>query len=161
MKFVFVRHGQATSDDGLSKKESRLRELTDKGKEDARLAGEFLAGKDIRPDLVVTTHATRAKVTAKILLEVLGKDCPIFDCGSAFGQGTDLPGVLKKIDGWIKAAGVQPNVLLLVGHNPQQGVLISKTGKKPKIPRKHKGCVLVYDIDDNGDFLLGPYTIGQ
>ena len=74
-KLVLVRHGQS-----LWNLEDRFTgwvdvPLTDKGREEARKAGERL--KDLRFAIAYTSMLTRAQETLAIILEVLGQTPPI------------------------------------------------------------------------------------
>ena len=74
-KLVLVRHGQS-----LWNLEDRFTgwvdvPLTDKGREEARKAGERL--KDLRFAIAYTSMLTRAQETLAIILEVLGQNPPI------------------------------------------------------------------------------------
>ncbi|WP_201354077.1 SixA phosphatase family protein [Hydrogenimonas urashimensis] len=71
MKELFIlRHAKSSWDDPeLSDFD---RPLNRRGKEDAPLMGEYLAGLGIHPDLIVASPAKRAKKTAKIVAEKLG-----------------------------------------------------------------------------------------
>lgn len=74
-KLVLVRHGQS-----LWNLENRFTgwvdvPLTDKGREEARLAGERLRGLSF--DVAYTSMLTRAQETLEIILEVLGRRPPV------------------------------------------------------------------------------------
>jgi 2,3-bisphosphoglycerate-dependent phosphoglycerate mutase len=74
-KLVLVRHGQS-----LWNLENRFTgwvdvPLTDKGREEARLAGERLGG--LAFDVAYTSMLTRAQETLEIILEVLGQRPPV------------------------------------------------------------------------------------
>lgn len=74
-KLVLVRHGQS-----LWNLENRFTgwvdvPLTDKGREEARLAGERLRGLSF--DVAYTSMLTRAQETLEIILQVLGRRPPV------------------------------------------------------------------------------------
>ena len=74
-KLVLVRHGQS-----LWNLENRFTgwvdvPLTDKGREEARLAGERLRG--LAFDVAYTSMLTRAQETLEIILQVLGQRPPV------------------------------------------------------------------------------------
>ena len=69
-ELFLVRHAKSSWDDpGLSDFE---RPLNSRGKEDAPLMGEHLKELGIKPDLIISSPAKRAKKTAKILACKLG-----------------------------------------------------------------------------------------
>jgi 2,3-bisphosphoglycerate-dependent phosphoglycerate mutase len=94
-KLVLVRHGQS-----LWNLEERFTgwvdvPLTDKGREEARRAGERL--KDIRFDVAYTSVLSRAQETLDIILEVLAQQPPVIrDQALNERHYGDLQGLNKK-----------------------------------------------------------------
>ncbi len=69
-ELFFLRHAKSSWDDpSLSDFD---RPLNDRGKNDAPLMGEHLKKLGIKPDLIVSSPAKRAKKTAKIVAQKLG-----------------------------------------------------------------------------------------
>jgi phosphohistidine phosphatase len=64
---VFMRHGHAAEGS-----EDYSRELTSAGRLAARTAAEELLAQGFRPDVIVCSGATRARVTAEIAASVFG-----------------------------------------------------------------------------------------
>jgi phosphohistidine phosphatase len=112
VKFLtIVRHAKS------SWKEPSLsdfdRPLNRRGKADAPEMGRRLAARGIRPDLVVTSPARRARKTAKIMAKEmgLGKD-EIRRDGAIYGA--ELTSLVELVTGFDEEAGH----VMLVGHNP-------------------------------------------
>lgn len=112
MKNLFlVRHSNALKDDPLI--EDIKRPLIEKGIERAIKVGELIKSLYPVPDLIITSHATRALQTASILSKVLNypetgieKDILLFRCHYSY--------MIEKI----LMTENEVNSLMLVGHNP-------------------------------------------
>jgi len=112
MREIFImRHAKSSWDDPtLSDFE---RPLNRRGREDAPLMGEYLNRLGIKPDLIVSSPAKRAKKTAKIVAQKLGypedrivwKEC-IYEASAQalLYLVCQLPDYAKRV--------------LVVGHNP-------------------------------------------
>jgi phosphohistidine phosphatase len=113
MKTLFlVRHAKSSRDDpALSDKERRL---NDRGMRDAPRMGERLAKQDVKPDLIVSSPALRALVTAEIIARKLGykvKDIVVDE--RLYGVAPDdLLEVIHEL-------GDKPKRVMLFGHNPE------------------------------------------
>src|SRR4029434_8634311 len=70
MKTLFlIRHAKSSWDDAaLSDKD---RPLDDRGKRDAPKMGKRLAKRDVKPDLILSSPAVRARTTAEIIAKKL------------------------------------------------------------------------------------------
>lgn len=108
---TLVRHAKSSWDDsGLSDRE---RPLNRRGERDAPVMGQRIAEHDIRPSLIITSPAVRARTTAKILAREIGY--PI-----EFLQREDSL-YLASLDDLLGAVVTQEsdfNSLMVVGHNP-------------------------------------------
>ncbi len=74
---ILVRHGES-----LWNKENRFTgwvdvPLTDKGREEARVAGELIKNTGIKIDVAYTSQLSRAIETLDIILRVLGQNIPV------------------------------------------------------------------------------------
>jgi phosphohistidine phosphatase len=89
------------------------RPLNKRGKRDAPLVGRFLKEKEIMPDLLISSPATRAKKTAKILADIISYPKKKIQFDDEIYEASTM-GLLKIAsrtdDEYIK--------LMLVGHNP-------------------------------------------
>jgi phosphohistidine phosphatase len=69
-RLVLIRHAKSSWDDPSL--EDRERPLNKRGKKDAREMGKRLADGGLRPDVMISSPAARAVVTAKKIAEALG-----------------------------------------------------------------------------------------
>lgn len=94
------------------------RPLNDRGKRDAPKMGERLAKRDVKPDLVLSSPATRALTTAEIIAKKL--DCKVEDIvvdERLYAVGADdLLEVVHKL-------GDKLERVMVVGHNPELSAL--------------------------------------
>lgn len=113
MKAIYLlRHAKAASGDAYEADQDR--ELTEKGKRDARQLGQFLSATDELPDQIVTSTAVRTRQTAEALPEggTWTNNVPLRSSNSLYhAQPAD---VLREIQG----ADSTAQSLLLVGHEP-------------------------------------------
>jgi len=113
MKTLFlVRHAKSSWDDASVA--DRERPLAGRGERDAPAMGKRLERRGVRPDLIVSSPALRARLTAELLAEQLEykrKDIVIDD--RLYARGPDaLLEVIHAVDDGIKR-------VMLVGHNPE------------------------------------------
>lgn len=96
------------------------RPLNKRGKHDAPLMGERLAARHIMPDLLISSHAKRARKTAeKIALEIGYPEEKIVIIEEIYSEG--IGGIIKTfthIDDSVSE-------LMLIGHNPDLTILAS------------------------------------
>src|SRR5689334_25020201 len=115
---VLLRHAKAAHPDGVA---DLQRSLTPRGHADAAVAGGWLAGQRLIPDVVLCSPARRTRETWHGVALALGGDATgitvVYDPGvyeSARGQGLlDL----------IAATGPDVSTLLVIGHNPTVSML--------------------------------------
>jgi phosphohistidine phosphatase len=102
-----LRHGEAEPHDARPDDERRL---TDRGREQARVAGCALAALKVKIHLAFTSPKVRARDTAAIACEALGVE-PIEH--AALAGGFDVDDALELI-----GAGAPDQRVLVVGHEP-------------------------------------------
>jgi phosphohistidine phosphatase len=112
MRELFIlRHAKSSWDDPTLADFDRP--LNSRGKEDAPLMGKHLVKLGVKPDLIVSSPAKRAKKTAKIVAEELGYDLGKIEfCKTIYEASAQsllylvcqLPNSAKRV--------------MLVGHNP-------------------------------------------
>jgi phosphohistidine phosphatase len=102
-----LRHGEAEPHDARPDAERRL---TDRGREQARVAGCGLAALKVQVHLAFTSPKVRARDTALVACEALGVE-PVEH--AALSEGFDLDDALELV----AAAGPEQRVLV-VGHEP-------------------------------------------
>jgi phosphohistidine phosphatase len=112
VKFLtIVRHAKS------SWKEASLpdfdRPLNKRGKADAPEMGRRLAARGVKPDLVVTSPARRARKTAQVVAKELGLDKDeIGQDGAIYEAGT------ATLVNLVRALDKKADHVMLVGHNP-------------------------------------------
>src|SRR5687767_13361052 len=113
MKALFlVRHAKSSRDDTAMPDKDRP--LNDRGKRDAPKMGERLAKRDAKPDLVLSSPATRALKTAEIIAKKLDykrKDIVVDDRLYTV-TADDLLDVIRKL-------GDKLERVMVFGHNPE------------------------------------------
>ncbi|MCO6450267.1 MAG: histidine phosphatase family protein [Caldilineales bacterium] len=88
------------------------RPLAGRGEKDAPRMGDFLAGRDLVPDLIVSSPALRAKTTAKRAAKAMGYDDEIVYDERIYAAGVqDLMAVVAGLPNEVES-------VMLVGHNP-------------------------------------------
>jgi phosphohistidine phosphatase len=112
MKTLFlVRHAKSSWDNtALPDKD---RPLADRGKRDAPKMGRRLLKRDVKPDLILSSPATRALSTAELIAKKLDykrKNIAVRDCLYPGGVD-DLLNVIHKLDDKLER-------VMLFGHNP-------------------------------------------
>jgi phosphohistidine phosphatase SixA len=148
MRFVFVRHGHYDKTNG----DNDEAPLLEAGQDEARSAGEFLRREGVVPDLVCATRTRRTQQTAEIILATLESTLAVQakDAGFARGKST----LDEKLEEWIAEAGLTPWTVLFVGHHTQQLYCLRELPSQVSIPKDNRGCVLVYEKTDRGEWQL-------
>jgi phosphohistidine phosphatase len=124
MKTLFlVRHAKSSwNEPGLPDKD---RPLNDRGKRDAPKMGERLAKQDVKPDFILSSPASRALKTARIIAKRLDyklKDILVDDRLYA-AEADDLLHVIREL-------GDKPKSVMLIGHNPELTELAHRLSNK-------------------------------
>ena len=141
---LLLRHGKSSWDDPTV--EDFDRPLAPRGERGAKLAGKWLRGEKLRPDLVLCSTAVRAQDTWKIVAKQLSS-VPTMD---ERGELYHCP-----VEGFVKVLQELPDSVkrvLIVGHNPGLEDLLARLcGARKKFPTAalaHLEC----DIDSWSDF---------
>jgi len=112
---IILRHAAALSESPDGRDIGRP--LSPLGEDEARAAGAWLHEHGVRPDRVLCSPATRARMTAAAVLRELGaSDDPVFE--SAIYDA--VPGTLVDLIDQHADAGT----LLVIGHNPGMEQLV-------------------------------------
>ncbi|MFP3874892.1 MAG: SixA phosphatase family protein [Thiohalophilus sp.] len=126
------------------------RPLSHSGREQAMRLGQWLAQQDLRPDLIVSSPAVRARQTTELICRALGVDLNHirYDPGLYLASRDDLLGIIEGM--------TMPNSsIMLVGHNPGLEELLGWLCPEP-LPRTQEGQLLTtanlarIKIADNG-----------
>ena len=111
MKTLFLmRHAKSSwKDDSLADHE---RPLKKRGKKDIKLIAKVMKKNDLKPDLIITSSAVRAKETAELLAEAIGFKGKIVVSDDLYmGEPSDYMEILTDIK-------EKYGSVLIVGHNP-------------------------------------------
>ena len=105
------------------------RPLNKRGKMDAPRMGKLLAEQDLVPDLIITSAATRARLTAEAVAETSGYDAEIFETSELYmAMPEDYIAVLNHVQD-------SNTLVMVVGHNPGIEDLIEDlTGEWYRMP---------------------------
>jgi phosphohistidine phosphatase len=135
MKTLYLlRHAESSWDDsGLQDFE---RPLNGRGREAAPLVGRYMRRKDVRPDLLLSSPAERARQTATLVSEAAGLTAPLRHDERIYEA--DTARLLEVVSQVEEEAGA----VLLVGHNPgMEGLLELLTGERRGMPTAALACV--------------------
>jgi phosphohistidine phosphatase len=110
MKYLYlVRHAKSSWEYNLDDFD---RPLNQRGQFDAPLMGKKLASKSIKPDIIISSPASRAIKTATIIAEHIQYKKPIGTLRELYhASATNLLQLIKKTD-------QQYQSIMLFGHNP-------------------------------------------
>jgi phosphohistidine phosphatase len=111
---VVVRHGKAEQYGD----EDHRRQLTDRGRREARDAGEWLAASGYVPTHALVSTATRTRETWDSLVLGSGTEASVDLSDSAYAADTETALAL------LQGAPEEATVLALVGHNPTVSSLV-------------------------------------
>lgn len=116
---ILVRHAKSSWDEpGIC---DRDRPLNDRGKKDVPRIGKFLSDKGVRPGLIVSSPARRAKKTAEGIAKELGfkkSEVRIDDRVYTFDEDALLRVIWGFDDGL--------DEIMVVGHNPAVTALLNR-----------------------------------
>lgn len=124
---LLLRHAKSSWDNPSLRDFERP--LNERGLRAAPLMGRFISQRGLRPDLVVSSPAERARQTAALVLEAAGLAAPLrFDARVYEASAARLLEVVSQTEEPAAA-------LLLVGHNPGMEELIELlTGETRRMP---------------------------
>jgi phosphohistidine phosphatase len=113
-RLLLLRHAKAAPSAGL---DDYNRELTDKGRDDARRIGDLIAARGLVPDLLVYSSAERTRETAEIVAANWPKRVKSVAESGLYEATRQF--IFTKVRGAPDRAGVA----MIVGHNPGIGEL--------------------------------------
>lgn len=114
---LLMRHGKADSGGGQP---DQQRPLTDRGRSQAQLVGEYLTSQSVRPTRVLVSDAQRTRDTWESLRGAM----PGFDGEVSFHEDIYHGGPAEVMD-LLHAVGDEHAVVLVVGHEPTMASLVS------------------------------------
>ncbi len=123
-QLIVMRH--AKTEQGAPS--DRARELTSRGRRDARAAGRWLADNGLSPDLVLVSPAVRARSTAELVSAELASAPEVRTVDELYGASAE--------EATAVVAGTAADVasVLVVGHNPTMGELAHRLQQDPDDP---------------------------
>src|SRR3954454_15746783 len=111
---ILLRHAKSDWSDG---QDDRERTLAPRGLRGGRAIGELIR-KVARPDIAITSTATRAGETPRLVMEAGGRACPVRESERLYGGGV---GAL--VDE-VRALDDAHDVALVVGHEPTWSIAV-------------------------------------
>lgn len=115
---LLLRHARPTSTSPTGRDFDRP--LTDVGRADARRVGQLLRHKEIKPEVVISSPAVRARETADLVCEAAGLSTQTrFDARIYEASLEELLQLVSEAEDGVET-------LLLVGHNPGLAELIAR-----------------------------------
>ncbi len=101
------------------------RPLNDRGRRDAPKMGERLAGRRVRPDLILSSPATRALTTAEIIAKKLDykRSNIVVDARLYAVEADEVLDVIRRLDD-------RTECVMLIGHNPELTELAHRLSNK-------------------------------
>lgn len=148
---LILRHGKS------SWKNNHLadhdRPLKMRGKRDADRIGHLIKSEWLTPDIILSSTATRAKDTAKIVADSSGFGGEIQSHRSIYhGDTTDYLDLLNYL-------GPENNIVMIVGHNPGLEEFLSDLTDEGEWMSTGALAQVALDIDDWSD--LGELTAAE
>ncbi len=137
---LILRHGKSSwANSGQGDHE---RPLKGRGERDATRMGEELKGRDVVPDLIVSSTAERAASTARRAAEAA-------DCAERITETRELylTGVEHQLRTVASKAGREHQRVMIVGHNPTLEDMVEHlTGEDERMTTGNLACIDL-DID--------------
>lgn len=149
MKKLFVlRHAKSSWDNPSLADFDRP--LNDRGLAAAPFMGRVLSSKGYRPELILSSPAERAKMTAILVKAAAGLDCPLeFDDRIYEASPHKLQKVLSKV-------ASDAGSVMIAGHNPgMEGFVKLLTSKNEPMPT---ASIAVIDLNIDNWSGIGPST---
>ena len=115
MELYFLRHGEAESLALGSTDDAR--QLTERGRQDARSVGQTLRRAGARPEVILTSPLTRARQTGEALAEVFGVSARVED---RLRSGCTLGDIQEVL------ADLPEARFVLVGHEPDMSRMVGR-----------------------------------
>ena len=129
MKTLLVlRHAKSSWDD--ASREDHERPLNKRGRRDASRMGDWMREHRLAPDVIISSDAVRARLTAEAVAEAAGHAEEIrLDTRLYLATPHDIIAVLRD------ARPAQAETVMIVGHNPSLEELVAQlTGEQRDLP---------------------------
>lgn len=118
-RLILVRHAKTEQLDYNSSKTDFQRKLKSRGHSDSKLISKKLVKMGVKPDLILSSTAQRAKQTAQLMAENLAYDQEKIEYQQFIYDGyttSEFLGFLEKYSG-------NHETIMIVGHNPEIAML--------------------------------------
>lgn len=122
---LLMRHGKAES----AGEQDSLRELTQRGTEQARLVGDYLASQGVRPQRVLVSPSVRTRATWEGVASALTHADPEVSFEDAIYDGG--PGDVVEL---LRGCPEDDRVVLVIGHEPTISTLGHLLGSEDSDP---------------------------
>ena len=147
MKTLYLlRHAKSSWDDASLKDFDRP--LNQRGLKAAPRIGVYLRQHKVRPDVVISSPAVRAKQTTKIVAEAAGLTNVTFNEAIYEAGAQKLFHIVESFEDRVESA-------LMVGHNPGfEELLAALTGENQRMPTAALACIEL-DVEKWSDLTAG------
>ncbi len=136
-RILIMRHGK--SDWGTGSLRDFERPLNERGKKDAPKIGIELKKRNLKPDLIISSPAERAKMTAEKVAEYSTYEKEIkWEKDFYFGYTSEIIKTLKSLD-------ETENTVMIVGHNPTWSSITEKLSGKFFDMKTANVCILEFN----------------
>jgi phosphohistidine phosphatase len=123
-ELIVMRHAKTEQDAA----NDRARELTSRGRSDARAGGRWLKDRGFAPDVVLVSPAARARGTADLLSAELGTTPEVRAVDDLYGaSAAECVEIIASTDDEVRS-------VLVVGHNPTMEELAYRLQEDPADP---------------------------
>ncbi len=136
LRLYFLRHGKAWSRDAWHG-DDYLRPLTDAGEALVRAEGRAMKAMGLAPDVIVTSPMARARRTAEIVAEELGRSELLVE-DQRLAHGFDARRLAE-----IVARHAGADSLMLVGHEPELSATVAELTGGGRLDFKKGGLARV------------------
>jgi len=116
-ELFLVRHAKSSWDDPTLSDFDRP--LNKRGLNDASLIADELKNRWVKPQIILSSEAIRAKTTARIIAQALGVEHIEFKESIYESSDFNLMMIIKELDNSLKSA-------MIVGHNPALTMVVNK-----------------------------------
>ncbi len=132
-----MRHGK--SDWGSGSERDFDRPLNERGIEETARIGKWLKNNDLTPDLIISSPAERAKITAQNVAEAtFYKNKIVWNESFYFGYFREIIEALNKIND-------ENKTVLIVGHNPTWSAAVEHLSGKYFDMKTANVCILEFE----------------
>lgn len=116
------------------------RPLNARGRRDAKRAGEWLSEQGLIPDVILSSAARRARLTAERVGKGLKRPVEVVLTRDLYHAPPEV------YNEWVRAVPEEVQTLLVIGHNPGIAQWIARlTGEVVDVPTAAIACIKLWD----------------